>query len=96
MGLLKLKKNKKFGYQPRYYKNGEGGNPYEFKQKFDEYRSTLNSNVGLKSKFTNAFDELRNPQEKSATKTILIIIAILVFIFLFIIDFDLSIFSIKE
>lgn len=96
MGLLKLKKNKKFGYQPRYYKNGEGGNPFEIKQKFDEYRTTLSGNKGLKSKFTNAFDDLKNPQEKSSSKTILIIIGILIFLFLVFIDFDLSIFRLKE
>ena len=96
MGLLKLRNNKKFNYQPRHYKMGEGGNPYEFKQKFDDYRSTLNNNKGLKAKFTNAFDDLKSPQEKSSTKTILIIIGILVLIFLFIIDFDLSIFSLKK
>ena len=82
---------KKFEYTPRYYK-GEG-NPYEIKHRFDEYRTTVGKNKGLKKKFIDAIDELKSSDNKGVNKTILIIIVILVFIFLYIIDFDLSIFS---
>ncbi|MGB1284427.1 MAG: riboflavin synthase subunit beta [Polaribacter sp.] len=87
MGFLK-RTNKKFDYQPRYYK---GGNPYKIEHKFDEFRVTAGKSKGLKAKFNDALDELKN-SDKGVNKTILYIIFILVFIFLYIIDFDVSIF----
>ncbi|MFY0713970.1 riboflavin synthase subunit beta [Seonamhaeicola sp. NFXS20] len=93
MGLLKLRKNKKFNYTPRYYK-GEG-NPYEIKHKFDEHRVTVGNNAGLKNKFNNAVNDFKNNPDKQANKRVLIIVAILVLVFLFIIGFDLSIFFSK-
>lgn len=107
MSILK-RKNKKFDYQPRYYK-GEG-NPYAIKHKFDEFRSSTGSNSSLKGKITDAIDDLRGNQNSvtiddenyqlddsysNSNKVVLYIIAVLVLIFLFIIDFDLSIFSQK-
>ncbi|WP_299665533.1 riboflavin synthase subunit beta [uncultured Polaribacter sp.] len=89
MGFLK-RTNKKFDYQPRYYK-GEGS-PYKIEHTLDKYRKTAGKNKGLKGKFGDAFDELKNP-DKSVNKTLLIIIAVLVLMFLYIIDFDLSIFT---
>lgn len=88
MGFLK-RTNKKFDYQPRYYK-GEG-NPFKIEHKLDQFRKTTGKNKGIKSKFTDAFEELKNP-DKTVNKTIIYIALILVFIFLYIIDFDLSIF----
>ena len=41
MGLLKTRKNKKFGYEPRYWNDNGEGNPYKLKGKFDEQRTTL-------------------------------------------------------
>ena len=82
--------HKKFEYKPRYYK-GEG-NPFEIKQKFDQFRNTTGKNKNLKQKFTDAVEELKNSESKGTNKTILIIIVIIVLIFLYIIDFDLSIF----
>jgi len=90
MGLLKLRKNKKFSYTPRYYDDKGEGNPYEIKHKFDEHRKTIGAN-GLKTKFNNALDDYKNP-DKKANRRILIIVGILILVFLFIIDFDLSIF----
>ena len=95
MGLLKARKNKKFSYTPRYYDNKGKGNPFEIKHKFDEYRKTVGANKGLKSKFNDALDDLKNNPDRQANRRILIIIAILVLVFLFIIDFDLSIFFSK-
>ncbi|MFK5958398.1 MAG: riboflavin synthase subunit beta [Lutibacter sp.] len=91
MGFLKKHTNKKFDYKPRYFK-GEG-NPFQIGHKFDEYRTTVGSNKGVKEKFKSAFEESENDKNKGFNKTILIIIAVLVFIFLYIIDFDLSIFK---
>ena len=92
MGIFKLRKNKRFNYTPRYYKsNDDGSSPFEMKHKFDDYRKTIGSN-GLKSKFTNAIDELKEEPDREANKRILIIVVALLLVFLFIIDFDLSIF----
>lgn len=90
MGIFKVRKNKKYSYTPRHYK-GEG-NPYEIKHKFDDYRTTVGSNSGLKTKFISAWDDYRNNANKNANNRVLLVIAILVFIFLLIIGFDLSIF----
>jgi len=91
MGFLKKHTYKKFDYKPRYY-SGEG-NPYKIGHKFDDFRTTVGSNKGLKEKFKSAFEESENSENIGFNKTILVIIAILVFIFLYIIDFDLSIFK---
>ena len=92
MGLLKSRSNKKFDYSPRYYKNDGEGSPYSIKHKFDEHRTTIGGNSGLKSKFKTAWEELRQSKDRRANRTIILIAAILIFIFLYIIDFDLSIF----
>lgn len=85
---------KKFDYKPRYYK-GEG-NPYELKHKFDEFRTTVGKNKGIKAKFKAAIEEFKNSENGGFNKTILIIIGVLVLAFLWFIDFDLSIFLSKN
>ena len=95
MGILKLRKNKKFSYSPRYFDDKGEGHPYEIKHKFDDFRKTVGPNTGLKTKILNAFDELKNNPDKQVSRRILIIVGILVFIFLAIIEFDLSIFFSK-
>ena len=92
MGLLKLRKNKKFDYSPRYYKKDGEGSPYEIKHKFDGYRKTVGSNTGLKTKVNNAIDDLNAPKDQEVNRRLLIIIMVLVLVFLFISDVDLSIF----
>lgn len=93
MAIFK-KDPKRFDYKPRYYK-GEG-NPYEFKHKFDEFRTTIGKNKGLKGKFSDAINEFKSSENGGVNSTILIIIAILVLIFLWLIEFDLSIFLPKK
>ena len=93
MGLLKTRKNKEFGYEPRYWNDNGEGNPYKLKGKFDEQRTTLSASGGLVNRFKTAWNEYKTEQDKSSHKTIIIIAAILIFIFLWIIDFDLTIFS---
>jgi len=90
MGILKTRKNKKFSYSLRYYK-GEA-NPFEIKHKFDEYRTTVGNNNGIKSKFVNAINDYKTNKNNEANRRVLIIVAILIVVFLLIIDFDLSIF----
>ncbi|MBR9914634.1 MAG: riboflavin synthase subunit beta [Algicola sp.] len=92
MGILSTRKNKKYSYQPRYYK-GEGS-PFELKHKFDEYRVTAGSNRGIKTKLNNAIDDYKyNKDNSGANRRVMIIVGILILVFLFIIGFDLSIFS---
>ena len=93
MGFIK-RENKKFDYQPRYYKGD--GNPYEFKHRFDEYRTTVGKGKSLKAKFSAAFEEFKTSENGGLNSTILVIIAILTLLFLYIIDFDLSIFLPKN
>ncbi|MDW5290656.1 riboflavin synthase subunit beta [Formosa sp. PL04] len=92
MGIFKTRTNKKFTYTSRHFKNDGEGSPYEMKHKFDEYRKTVGPSGGIKSKFQNAFEELKETPDRSANRRIIIIIAILILVFLFIIEFDLSIF----
>lgn len=93
MGLLTRRKNKKYGYQPRYYKNDGEGSPFEISQKFDDYRKTINNPTNLKGKFSSAWDEYRENPKSSANKRVLYICIVLLVIFLFFIEFDFSIFS---
>ena len=51
MGILKPRKNKKFGYEPRYYNNEGSGSPFQMEHKFDSYRSTVGESKNLKAKF---------------------------------------------
>lgn len=93
MGFLKTRKNKKYGYQPRYYDNDGKGSPFEIKHKFDDQRKTVGANTGLKGKLNNAMSELKEQHDKTVNRRIIIIVSIFILLFLYIIDFDLSIFS---
>ncbi|BCY28475.1 riboflavin synthase subunit beta [Flavobacterium okayamense] len=95
MGLLAKRKNKKFSYQPRFYDDKGEGNPFEIKHKFDEFRVTVGSDKGLKTKLIKALNDYKHNENKEANRRILIIVGVLLLLFLFIIDFDLSIFKIK-
>ncbi len=88
--FLKLRKNRSFEYKPRFYK-GEG-NPFKIEHKLDKFRTTAQNQRGLKNKFSNAFEDLKNEGDKNMKMRFLIILGILILIFLYIIDFDLSIF----
>lgn len=88
MGLFKIRKNKKFNYEPRYYKGGSS--PFEIKHKFDDQRVTVQKTT-LKGTFNNAIEDLKN-RDKQSSSTIGIITLILIFLFLWLIDFDLTIF----
>lgn len=88
MGLFKLRKNKKFNYEPRFYKGDS--NPFEIKHKFDDQRVTIQK-TNLKGKFKNALNDVKNSDRQTSSR-IGIILLILVFVVLWFIDFDLSIF----
>ncbi|MCG2417909.1 riboflavin synthase subunit beta [Aequorivita sp. F47161] len=92
MGLIGKRKNKKYSYKPRHYEFDGDGSPFTMGHKFDEFRTTVGENKGLKGKFTAAWADFRQSSDRNANRRLLIIISILVLLFLFIIDFDLSIF----
>ena len=92
MGFMKRKKNKRYNYTPRYYKNDGGGSPFEMKHKFDEYRSTVGDNKNVKQKFNSAWDEFINSPDKEVNRRVLYIALVLVFLFLWFMDFNLSVF----
>ncbi|SDS85898.1 riboflavin synthase subunit beta [Winogradskyella sediminis] len=94
MGLMKMKKNRKYSYKPRFYK-GEGS-PFELKHKFDEHRTTVSPAKGIKGKIDAAVNDYRHNPDENVNKRVIIIVAILVLLFLFIIGFDLSIFLPKS
>lgn len=93
MGLFKTRKNKRFTYEPRYYKSDKEGSPFQIERKFDQFRKATGDTLGLKGKFQNAWDDFKNNTGSKSNKIIILVILILVLIFLFIIDFDLSIFK---
>jgi hypothetical protein len=85
---MKLKKNRKYSYQPRYYK----GDGFEVKHKFDDQRTAINPARGLKGKLNAAIDDYKHNPDDNVNKRVFIIVGILVFLFLLVIGFDLSIF----
>tara|TARA_R110000868_G_scaffold21614_11_gene89570 strand:+ start:1215 stop:1577 length:363 start_codon:yes stop_codon:yes gene_type:complete len=88
----KLRKNKKFGYTPRYFDDKGEGSPFKIEHKLDKFRPTMDGRSGVKGKFGRAMDDLKQNGSQNQKIRTLIIIAILILIFLYIIDFDLSIF----
>ncbi|MEO1012536.1 MAG: riboflavin synthase subunit beta [Bacteroidota bacterium] len=96
MGFLskfgRLRKNKAFDYQPRYYNDKGEGSPYKFENRFDKYRTTVNTPRGLKGKFSSVREDMQRAGDRHIKTRMAIIIVVLLLIFLFIIDFDLSIF----
>ncbi|KXN99948.1 riboflavin synthase subunit beta [Aequorivita aquimaris] len=92
MGLIGKRKNKKYSYKPRHYEFDGEGSPFTMGHKFDEFRTTVGDNKGLKGKFKTAWADLRQSSDRNANRRLIVIIAILVLLFLFIIEFDLSIF----
>ena len=92
MGILKTRKNKKFGYAPRHYNNDGAGSPFQIEHRFDKFRTTIDNGNNLKAKFKMALEDFKSNSDKKTNTRVLLIISILILIFLFIIDFDLSIF----
>ncbi|WP_405381659.1 riboflavin synthase subunit beta [Maribacter sp. LLG6340-A2] len=96
MGMLskitRLRKNRQFEYNPRYYDNKDKANPYKIEPKFDQFRSTLHTSRGLKNKINSALEDTKRKGDRNIKIRMVVIIAVLIFIFLYIIDFELSIF----
>ena len=96
MGILskftRLKRSKKFEYNPRYYDDKGKGNPFKMEPRFDQYRTTVDAPRGLKGKLGNAMADARDLGDRNLKIRMAIIVAVLVLIVLYIFDFDLSIF----
>ncbi|SNR67929.1 hypothetical protein SAMN04488009_3148 [Maribacter sedimenticola] len=96
MGMLskitRLRKNRQFEYNPRYYDNKDKANPYKIEPKFDQFRSTLHTSRGLKNKINSALEDTKRKGDRNIKIRMAVILAVLILIFLYIIDFELSIF----
>ena len=92
ISLLKLRKNRRYNYTPRYYSGKEGGNPYDFDSKFSKYRDTYNQN-DFGQQWQEARMKMRTGRNRGVSSRLVLIILILTLVFLYIIDFDLSIFN---
>ncbi|QLG44090.1 riboflavin synthase subunit beta [Costertonia aggregata] len=96
MGILskitKLRRNRKFEYSPRYFDDKGKGNPFKLEHKFDEYRTTVGSNRGLKTKFNNVLQDTKRKGDRNLKIRMVVILSILILICLYLLDFDLSIF----
>ena len=92
VNLFKLEKNKRFSYNPRYYKEKAIQNIYAFDSAFIKNRN-FTSSVDISSQWKVARLSYRNRSNRNFSTTIIVIALDLVLIFLFVSDFDLSIFS---
>lgn len=90
--FLKIKKNNRYNYTPRYYQGKDVGNIYDFGSKFEKYRQATND-IDFGAHWKEARVNSRTRGNREINKRMLVIIAVLVLIFLWIIDFDLSIFT---
>ena len=54
----RLRKNKKYSYNPRYYDDKGEGSPYKMEGKLDKFR-TVGMQRGLKAKFSHAMADLK-------------------------------------
>ncbi len=90
--FTRLRKNREFDYQPRYYDDKGKGNPFKIEYKFDQFRSTVDTPRSLKGKFQEAMADIKREGDRNMRIRLLVIVSILLLIFLYIIDFDLSIF----
>lgn len=82
--------NKKYGYQPRYYKGKH--NPYEIGHMFDDQRHTAHQSRGLLGKWYSAMFDAQTEGDRKVWLRLGLISAVLILIVLFILDFDLTIF----
>lgn len=92
MGIVK-RTNRKYDYQPRYFKSDKEGSPFKIEGRFDDQRKTLTTGGGLKTRFLTAWDELQESRKGGYNRTIIFIFLVLLLLFLWVIDFDLSIFT---
>lgn len=90
--ITRLRKNRRFEYNPRFYDDKGKGSPYRIEPKFDQFRSTLHNQRGLKNKISNVLEDSRREGDRNVKIRFVVILFVLILICLYIIDFDLSIF----
>lgn len=88
----RLRKSKKYEYQPRYFDDQGTGSPFKIEHKFDKFRSTADGPGGLKTRWGKAMGDLKQQGDRNMRLRFWIILGILLLIVLYILDFDLSIF----
>ncbi len=99
ISLFKLGKNKRFNYNPRYYKEKSIKNSIDGYSKIMNFDSVysknrnIRSSADISSKWKEARLTHRNRSNRKFSSRIIIIALVLLLIFLFIIDFDFSIFN---
>tara|TARA_B100001093_G_scaffold204034_1_gene196103 strand:+ start:11302 stop:11586 length:285 start_codon:yes stop_codon:yes gene_type:complete len=91
VNFFKLSRNKRFNYNPRYYKDNSNEAIYQFDSVYTKHRNKRNA-ADLSSKWREDRILQRNRANRHFSKSIVLIAIVLILIFLFIIDFDLSIF----
>ncbi len=92
ISLLKLKKNRRYNYTPRYFSGKEWNNLYEFDSKFSKYRENYNQN-DYGQQWQEARLKMRSRSNLGVSSRLIFIIVMLVLVFFYVIDFDLSIFN---
>ena len=63
--ITRLRKNRQFDYQPRYFDDKGKGNPYKIETKFDKFRSTASNQRGLKNKISNALNDTKRQGDRN-------------------------------
>ena len=88
----RLRKNKKYGYTPRYYDDKGEGNPFKIQHRLDRFRSTAGPQGGVKSRWKRAMADSRQKGDRNYKLRFYLVLAILLVLALYLLDFDLSIF----
>ncbi|MBU86952.1 MAG: hypothetical protein CMC53_02565 [Flavobacteriaceae bacterium] len=91
INLFKLGKNKRFNYNPRYFKDDAKKNIYSIDSVYQKNRDSRSS-ADISFQWKQVRLNSRNRNNRFFSSRILIIILVLLFLFLIIIDFDISIF----
>ena len=89
--LLKLQKNRRFNYTPRYYKGKDVGNPFDFGSKFSKFRDIHNEN-DRGQHWKEARVQMRTRSNRSFSLRLLWIILALALAFWWLLDLDISLF----
>lgn len=90
MGFLGRRTNKRFEYNPRFYKGKK--NPYGIEHMFDDFRHTAHQGRGLIGRWYSAMFDANSEGDSRVWIRLGFIVAVLLLIALYILDFDLTIF----
>ena len=86
MGLLNLRKNKRYNHSGRFSEEksyvGTHAKPRKIKSQFDEYRTTVGDSNSFRKKFRNAVEDYKKETDSSVKKRLIIIFLILIALFL--------------